>query len=81
MNLTAKENNFLNGKEEDIAISQTFKKEVFNCAPEREDERMMRGHVKGDRVSSRATATRTRGTPGRGPRVRSQALHKLARWP
>lgn len=62
MNLTAKENNFLNGKEEDIAISQTFKKGVFNCAPEREEERLLRGHVEGDRASSRATATSTRNT-------------------
>lgn len=63
MNLTAKENNFLNEKEEGIAYSANFLKESFYWAPRREDELWNAGPREGDLVSSRATTTKdTQGT-------------------
>lgn len=48
MNLTAKENNFLNEKEEDIVFSTNFQERSFYWAPKREYEHRVRAQAKGD---------------------------------
>lgn len=47
MNLTARENNFLNEKEEDIAFLTNFQERSFHWAPKRKNERGARAHVEG----------------------------------